>query len=285
LLRGATRVPEPARRWQPAWTPDLETAYPDPDALESTLDPPLREGPRPIAIRRAAQVLQRTEAEVAWLLGTSLEQSARRLIGGQARRHAFDAIVVAAVAVLAVMPVLGWRHRAEVAAKAAAAGATPRLEAVHDLQPFVPLAAGDVVARAAKTATDGDALRASVVDRYPRARIARGEIVDPTRLSQGKLATRGFSVLRIALKARPAFDVGALPVPVKVLLSAHGVPPAGVVIDAELLEISTDASSATGPVGAATGPVSATLAIANASLALAAPLLGDSDAHLARAVP
>jgi len=288
LFRGPDRVPGSPeapdkagikawnKAWNKAWIETLNNAYVDQQELQGALDDTPGLGPRPLVVKRVASRLSRTETEAAWLLGTSLAGSARRLATGGLSRHLFDALIVGGIAILAILPVLAWRQAvgndAEAKANAAAALARPRLEATHDLAAYVPLTAGDVVARATKTPLEADALVANAVGHYPPSTIEKGKTVEPPRLSKRRTALVRFSVLRVALKVKPAFDVSAFPISVNLVLSARGAPPAGAVLDGELFALEPDG-------------ITATLAIPEARVPEAARFLGDSDAYLALPVP
>jgi hypothetical protein len=188
----------------------------------------------------------------------------------------FDVLLAGGIVILVALPFLARcqeaDNKAEARAATAVALARPRLEAAHDLAPYVPLQAGDVVARGTKTAQEAGALAASVVGRYPPGAIAKGKPVEPAQLSKRPTALVRFSVLRVALKAKPAFDASSFPIVVSLVLSARGAPPTGVVLDGELFALEPDG-------------VTATVAIPEARISEAAQFLGNADAYVALPVP
>ena len=231
----------------------LRAEYSSHEALEQSLDNPK---PPELAFRRV-KAGDANDKEKVSLLAASLARSAKKLTSNWLSRHIADVLVIAAMVALATLTAVGC-YRASLR--------KADLAATRDLQPFVPLVAEDVEAKSTKNPTE---LVANVVGRYPASAIKKGATVDPSTLSRTPLLDSELSVVRIALKAKPAFDVQSLPASVDLVLSARGHPPDGTVIPAVLLALDADG-------------VSATIGLGDIALRDAARFFGDADAYLAR---
>jgi hypothetical protein len=262
LMTGDAEQPETQ-----AWIHYLERTYPDRETLEATLDRTPAKG-EPGELERLATLHGADKANVAALLGASLARSAERLTAGTLSRHFADVVVVASVVVLAMLPGLASRNASNAEVKASQARAKTRIEATHDLQPYVPLQAGDVEAKGAQTPTETGAVVAGVTGRYLLRATKAGDTVEDAIVSKGKPALAQFSILRVTLKAKPVFEVHSLPITVDVLLSARAGPPAGLVVRAELVDLAKDR-------------INATLAIPDTALLEATQFLGGGDVYLA----
>lgn len=290
--RAIRRIPGIQDRWKPEWIQAVQEAYLHQEELQSALDDSTSNAIKKVGKRIArtipgfatapwpadasapgnAQAVAPQPEQIAWLLGSSLTQTAKRATGNWLSRHVVDVMMLMCIVALTALPwVARWRasvRTAELATAAAEGRSKPHVEVLRDVSPYAPFRADNLAAKGTTDAKNMAALVATFIGRYPLHAVSAGKPIGAGEVSKLKTTLLRFSLVRITLKTKPAFDTTAFPILVDLVLSTRTVPPAGAVLRAELFGLGSDG-------------LDAIVAIPDTTMSQAAPLLGSADAYLA----
>jgi hypothetical protein len=271
IQRWRDRLERIAGKWKDE-AAALRGAYPDRDSLQAILD--LRSAEA--ELHQVAAAANVDAKRLIAFLGASLQQSAEPLTRGWLSRHGADLLLLASLALLVTLPVIGnrmdARQKAAQQAEAIRVAKAPHAVATRTLVPYLNIEPADVEPKNIASDKAAEALRAWLVGRYPVKPIAAGQIVTSTLLSSRQLDLGSSALLRITLKLKPVFQGRTLPSPVSLLFSSRGTPASGEVFSVVLLALDADG-------------VTATIALPQTSMSNAAKWIGNSDAYASFSVP
>ncbi len=261
-----TRWPDRLERIPGKWKNEIATlkpSYPDRKALQAILD-----GNSDNSVKSVAAKLDLDPKRVFEFLGDSLAQSAAPLTRSWLSRYWADLFLLAGIGFFVMLPILGPRSSSgKEAISAVEAKTIPLAIAKRDLQPYVALLPGDLEAKNTKSSDETQKLLAGFVGRAPLKVIHAGEIISTDQLIDKEIVLANSSVVRVALKLKPAPEDHTLPASAKLLFSNRGTPPSGEVFCVVLLSLDADG-------------LTATLAVPEVQLSNVAKWIGNSDAYV-----
>lgn len=207
-----------------------------------------------------------TPDEIALVLAGSLKETGGQLTQSWISKHWPDLLVVAALAFLIALPVLGWKAEEKKKLEMISSQKEPRIVAIRDLPAYVPLTSNALRGENFKTDKDATQGIEEFVGRYPTELIDAGSTIDSNALSKKKVVLSNHSILRVSLKSAAYGKVPFLPFPATLLFSARNTPATGEVFSIWLLKLDD-------------GPT-ATIGIPDAQVPKLAKWIGNSDAYL-----